>query len=234
MIIGITGQTGAGKSTVCRDVAQSGAAVVDADVIARAVIESESVKTALAEAFGDDILSGGNIDRRLLAKRAFSSRENTDRLNGIMHPPIIEKMLSAAQSALKNGAVAAIFDAPQLFESGLDKYCDAVVAVTADASVRKKRIIERDGLTQDQADDRLKAALPDSFFKSRCDFSVCTDSGDPKSAADMILNFIGERRAELEKADKSGNISCGNCNNNLRRCDRLRQADALSLSDEIQ
>ena len=109
IIIGLTGQTGAGKTSVGELLSQKGCEVIDTDKIAREITEKGSpVLLLLAKAFGEDILENGELNRRLLASRAFSSRENTEKLNSVTHPEITKRVKQKIEEAFKNGKRAAV------------------------------------------------------------------------------------------------------------------------------
>ena len=171
--IGLTGQTGAGKSTVSEFAAKMGYRIINADKVAREVMgnNSECLKR-LAEIFGSDIInSDGSCNRKLLAKRAFSSRENTDILNSITHPAIISKVREYIDIYSKESDVI-IFDAPQLFESGGDRMCDEIIAVVAPVDVRLKRLISRDGISESDVLMRMNAQLDEDFFRANADYII--------------------------------------------------------------
>ena len=171
--IGLTGQTGAGKSTVSEFAAKMGYRIINADKLAREVMgnNSECLKR-LAEIFGSDIInSDGSCNRKLLAKRAFSSRKNTDILNGITHPAIISKVREYIDIYSKESDVI-LFDAPQLFESGGDKMCDEIIAVVAPMDVRLKRILSRDGISESDVLMRMKAQLDEDFFRANANYII--------------------------------------------------------------
>ena len=166
-IIGLTGPTGAGKSTV-RVIAENlGFYTVDCDKEARFVTNEDEVLNALAEAFGEDISVNGELDRKLLAVRAFSSKEKTEALNKIVLPAVCRRI-----EALIKGKKNVLLDAPTLFESGIDRICNVTVGVLASEGCRRERITKRDNLSKENADVRLSAAKPDEFFKERCDYII--------------------------------------------------------------
>lgn len=174
MIIGLTGQTGAGKSTVCEFLRQMSFCVIDCDKVAREVTEKGSLLLSkLAAAFGNDIiLADGSLNRRLLASLAFSSKDKTELLNKITHPEI----LSAIKQKIEGSSCEiTVLDAPTLFESGADKLCDRIIAVLCDENKRKARIITRDNLSGEQADVRLSAAKSNEFFIERADAVIFND-----------------------------------------------------------
>ena len=169
-LIGLTGQSGAGKSTVSAVFASHGATVIDADAIVAQLYRDRSpcLKT-VAASFGADILSAdGTLDRRLLASRAFASAENTALLGRLVHPFVTARLLELLRGA--KGVV--VYDAPQLLESGADAICDCVVAVVADRALRRQRIMTRDGLSEQEADSRLNAQLGEEIFRRRADIII--------------------------------------------------------------
>ena len=171
--IGLTGQTGAGKSTVSEFAKKMGYKVIDADKVAREVMKSgsECVKR-LAEVFGSDIIKDdGSLNRKLLAQRAFSSKENTTILNSITHPAIIARVREYIDIYAKENDVI-LFDAPQLFESGGDRICDSIIAVTAPIDVRLQRILFRDGISEKEALMRINAQFGEDFFRANCDHII--------------------------------------------------------------
>ncbi len=169
-LIGLTGQSGAGKSTVSKTFADCGAAVFNADeIVAELYSDNSPCLRTIAACFGADVLkSDGALDRRLLAQRAFSSGENTALLGKIVHPFVTARFFELLRGA--QGVV--VFDAPQLFESGADVICDAIVAVVADEAQRVSRIISRDRITEEQARLRVNAQLSEDFFRENADVII--------------------------------------------------------------
>ena len=163
-LIGLTGQSGAGKSTVADVFAKLGAYVINADKIVAELYNAQSpCLKAVAAEFGQDIImADSTLDRRLLAQRAFASRERTDALNRLVHPFVTARLFELLRDA--KGIV--IFDAPQLFEANADVICDAVVAVTADKDIRVNRIIKRDLLSEEQAMLRVNAQHGEEYSQA--------------------------------------------------------------------
>ncbi len=197
IIIGLTGPSGSGKSSVAKLAEILNFAVIDCDKIAKATVEnSESLKLALAKSFGDDILDENNVlDRKKLAKRAFSTPQNTELLNKTTLPFIAANVTEIINWEQQNGQKKVLLDAPTLYESGLDSLCTAVIAVLSDVEYRKQRIIKRDNLTEQQAIDRLNATKPDNFYTDKTEHILYNDGTLEEFlvSAEKILVKLGGR-----------------------------------------
>lgn len=165
-IIGLTGPSGSGKSSVAKIAEKLNFAVIDCDKVAKYTVENNiNLKQALAKSFGDDILDENQVlDRKKLAARAFSTPQNTKILNETTLPFIVNNVIENINTHKSIGKDKILLDAPTLFESGLDSICNAVIAVLSNTEHRKQRIIERDNLSEQQANDRLNATKQDSFY----------------------------------------------------------------------
>lgn len=173
-LLGLTGPTGSGKSTAARAAREWGAKVIDADQVARMVVEPGTpCLRELAEEFGNDIiLADGTLNRPLLAGRAFSSPERTECLNAITHPWITQEVKRRMKALAEEGNNIIVLDAPLLYESGEDVLCDAVAVVTAPEEVRLRRIMQRDGISREQAEQRMSAQQEEEFYTKRADYRL--------------------------------------------------------------
>ena len=202
-IVGLTGPTGAGKSTVSKCFERFGFKVVNADEIARSVMEPGSVCVAqLALAFGRSILDpDGNLNRRRLAEKAFAAPNATQLLNDITHPQIFLRTLKVCHEYIDAGERRILFDAPVLFESSSDIMCDCVVSVVAPKEVRIERLMKRDGLPRESIEKRISAQHPDEFYTKRSDFVI--DGGaalaDVDSQAKKIIEALLQTEIERGK-----------------------------------
>lgn len=190
-IIGLTGPTGSGKSTVSSEAERLGFSVIDCDKTAHCVTESDKEAiAALEKNFGGDITINGRIDRKILAKRAFASKEATETLNKTVLPFIKDEIMRRIERLKADGSEAVLLDAPTLYESGLDAICDAVIAVLACRETRKKRIMERDGIDASSAELRILAGKPDSYYTERTKHIIYND-GDISEVRRLSAELFG-------------------------------------------
>ena len=197
-LIGLTGGIGSGKSTVAQLLVRHGWELVDADQIARDIVEpGQPALAELAQAFGDDILQeDGSLDRGLLASRAFSSREKTAVLNSITHPRINEETQARFDAARQAGADFVVYDMPLLVDKGLHKDMDATIVVDVDAEERVRRLVAYRGLDEEDARRRIAAQIPDDVRRVVADFII--DNNGPLEALDEQVEGVVEKlRARL-------------------------------------
>ncbi len=156
--IGITGPIGCGKSTIARWLAELGAVVVDADVVAREVVEpgQPALEAVLAE-FGDGVRGpDGGLDRSALARIVFTDPAALARLEAIVHPAVRPRVLAAMADAERAGAPAVVVEAIKLIEGGLGRLCDEVWLIDCSAAAQRRRLAGR-GLPADEVERRLAA-----------------------------------------------------------------------------
>ena len=179
-VIGLTGGSGVGKGYVCQKFLNLGIPSIDTDKTARTVCEpGKPCLNELVSYFGNVILApDGTLDRRKLAEIAFSDSEKHSVLNKITHFHILNEVRLWLKLQSEKGCIAAIVDAPLLRESGFDKECDVIVAVIANRDIRIKRILMRDGITEDQALLRLSKQHEDHFYTEKADH-VIVNNGEP-------------------------------------------------------
>ncbi|MCQ2423829.1 MAG: dephospho-CoA kinase [Clostridia bacterium] len=183
-IIGMCGRSGSGKSTICRLFLQYGIPSIDTDAVYRKLTAASPIVSPcvleLAEAFGSSVMAeDGSLDRKQLAKIVFApdGADALRRLNEITHKYILNETVVLLGRMLSMGAPAVILDAPVLFESHLDQLCDTVVCVAADDASSIRRIMERDGVTEEEAKARLAAQIPLAELAARCDYVVDNSDG---------------------------------------------------------
>lgn len=189
MIIGLTGQTGSGKSTVCKCLEENGFYICSCDEIAKEVRSDAKTALKIADVFGFDIIDeNGSVDRKLLAQRAFKDKETIKMLNEIMHPAILSLAFERIKKALENGYEFAVLDAPQLFESGAEKNCNLIVSVIADKSERLRRILKRDSLSEEEALRRIGVQFDDEFYTEKSDYVIINN--EPGKVYEKTMAFI--------------------------------------------
>lgn len=182
-IIGVTGGTGGGKTTITKAMEAFGAQVVDADCVARQIVEPG--RPALSEIAAEwDVVKDGVLDRKALAKIVFTDKTQLHKLNAITHKYVIEEIKSQLLNCKKD---IFVIDAIALFESGLAEICHTTVAVIADCDVRCERIMARDGLTRDEALMRINAQKKDSFYTERADFVIYNNNEDVSEEIGRII-----------------------------------------------
>ena len=190
--IGLTGGIGAGKSSVTATFAQCGGVIIDADVIAREVVEpgTEGL-AALVAAFGDDILSpDGALDRPALAAKAFQDDEARKTLNGIVHP-LVGKRRAEIIAAVPEDSVV-VEDIPLLVESAMAPLFPLVIIVYADAQTRVKRLVEQRGMTEDDARARIAAQADDEQRRAVADVWL-DNSSTPEALAERAREVWNDR-----------------------------------------
>jgi dephospho-CoA kinase len=177
--VGLTGNIGSGKSTVARLLRERGAAVIDADALARAATEDPDVLARIAASLGEDLVVDGRLDRAATAARVFGDAAALARLNAIVHPWV--RARSAERERELSDAVppppVIVHDVPLLYENGLDAAMDAVVVVDAPLETRLRRVAERSGVSIDELRARDAAQLPLEEKVARADF-VVGNAGD--------------------------------------------------------
>ncbi|MDR0943448.1 MAG: dephospho-CoA kinase [Ruminococcus sp.] len=177
-LIGLTGQSGAGKSLVSDIFRQNGFAVVDADLCSREAVEPGSkCLTEIAEIFGEKVInSDKTLNRKVLAEIVFSDKSELKKLNTVMHPFILDIVCKKIRELQNKGYKFIILDAPTLFESKADDICDLIISVTAKEDIRKKRISERDGISEENIEKRFKSQNSEDFFIKNSNYIIKNNS----------------------------------------------------------
>ena len=178
-LIGLTGNVGSGKSTVAQIwKTERGAHIVDADKLGKHAVRkgSEALKELVA-AFGADILlDDGELDRRKMAKMAFSDPETLEKLNSIVHPSIVNDINSEIAAAEREGLPALVVDAALIFEFGIDKIMDCNVVVDSPLELRKKRVLGRGNVDEATFDLLVHRQIDAGELKRLSDHVIVNDS----------------------------------------------------------
>lgn len=168
--VGITGGIGSGKSTVCRLFAARGVAIYDTDAAAKRLMgEDEALKRAIIDRFGAESYTAEGLNRPYLAAQIFGNEEAREALNSLVHPAVTADFERWAEEQAGDYVV---LESAILYEAGLDKYLDRVVAVLAPRALRLERAMKRDGATRDKIEQRMDAQMSDDELRERADVSL--------------------------------------------------------------
>lgn len=187
MIIGITGGTGCGKTTLLNYIRDAGGLVLDCDAIYHELLQTDrEMLSAIASRFPGTV-ENGVLNRKNLGNIVFSDEAALLDLNRITHSAVKREVLRRLAHQPKLAAI----DAIGLFEGGLAELCDVTVAVTAPEALQIRRLMERDGIPEDYARSRIAAQKDASWFRARCDYTI-DNSGDIQLYKIFCLDFLKE------------------------------------------
>ncbi len=198
--VGLTGGIATGKSTVASIFRRMGVPVIDSDAIAREVVEpgTEGYKRVV-EAFGPEILDGnGRVDRRRLGALVFSSPDRRRLLESILHPLITERIHGELERHRRRGADVVVVEVPLLFEKGLDRQMDFTVVVYAPEDVQLKRLMERDGLSEEEARARIRSQMPVDEKAKLADY-VIENTGSLKELEEQTRWVLEQVRRKTKR-----------------------------------
>ena len=202
MKLGLTGGIASGKSTVSAMFVQEGALLVDADRIAREVVLPGSPALAqIAERFGSDmLLPDGALDRKRLGERIFKDDSERKALEAITHPIIRQRMKAMMDQYEEEQPDKLILaDIPLLYESNLETQYDGVIVVYVPREVQRARLMNRDGLTESQANDRLNAQMDIEWKRENADYVIYNDKGLEETHQQVLqlMQQLQHERASL-------------------------------------
>ncbi|MHC3126297.1 dephospho-CoA kinase [Brevundimonas sp. GN22] len=178
IILGLTGGIGMGKSTTANFLREEGAVVWDADAaVHRLYAKGGEAVAAIAEAFGEDVIVDGAVDRARLAAVLGKEHALFQKLDNIVHPMVIHDRMQALESAKAQGVRLFVVDIPLLFEIGADAHVVASILASAPAEVQKERVLARPGMTLERFEAIISRQMPDAEKRKRADFIVETAEG---------------------------------------------------------
>lgn len=184
-IVGLTGQSGAGKTTVCDTFNSLGFKIINADLVSKYITDNNnSCLDELKIAFGEEYFDDGILNRRKLGSLVFADRDNLNKLMSITFPYIIDEINRRIEEIGDNEII--IIDAPTLFESGLNEACDLIVSVISNKASRLERIIKRDNITKEEAEKRFSSQLTKKYFRENSNYLIENNS----SKSDLIKRAV--------------------------------------------
>lgn len=205
LIVGITGRSGSGKSTVSARYAQKGYSVQDGDELSRKVTAKGSeCLQELTAAFGEGILhEDGTLNRKALAAKAFANSEGTKMLTDITHPHILKAFLQAADKCRKNGEKLFFLDGAVIVGSIFEKHCDKIIVLTSKNKLAISRIILRDNISKTAAHMRLNAQQDEGVLLKAADYVIENNGGEDAliAKADIVLDKLEQ------EAEKAGEVN---------------------------
>ncbi|HEX7599800.1 MAG TPA: dephospho-CoA kinase [Polyangia bacterium] len=189
-LVGLTGGIGAGKSTVARMIRALGVSVIDADLLARQVVEpGQPAHAEIAAAWPDVVDGDGRLDRKRLADRIFADPTARRRLETITHPRIMEQVNQQTDLLRQQGAQLAFLEAALLVETGLDRRLDGLVLVSAGQEQQVSRVMAREGCSEVQALARMHAQLP-LEDKRQAATAIIDNSGEEASTQRQVETLV--------------------------------------------
>ena len=203
IVLGLTGGTGAGKSSALAVIQKLGGTVLDCDrVYHKMLAENEEMQKAVGRTFPGVFRPDGSLDRRKLGQEVFMKKEQLEKLNAIVYHflvPEIEKQLNATADGIY------AVDAINLLESGLDQVCDRTVAITSPTELRVRRIMARDRITEQYARMRITAQKPDEYYRSKCSCELNNDADTAEEFQAAAKRFFSRliRSVREEKQNRT-------------------------------
>ena len=200
VVLGLTGGTGAGKTSALKAIEALGGRTIDCDALYHTMLRTdEPLRQALVREFGQEtFLPDASLNRPYLGKRVFSRQERLARLNEIVYAAIVPEVERQVESG--DCPLWAI-DAINLLESGIARLCDRTVAVTSPMELRLRRIMARDGIDEGYARLRISAQRTDDYYREHCDLELCNDAAAPEEFEAKAKRFF-ETIIETVKEEK--------------------------------
>ena len=203
LLVGLTGGIATGKSTVAGMLRALGAEVIDADQLAREVVQpGEPALAAIVREFGDVLQLDGTLDRKKLGAIVFNDTPRRKRLEAITHPAIRERFLARLQALQAHGFEGlVVFDAPVMIESGNYRNMDRLVVVVTDEATQRTRLMARDGMSTPEATARMATQMPVTDKAKLADY-VIDNSGDRAATEARTREVVAALLAELRAREQ--------------------------------
>jgi dephospho-CoA kinase len=190
--IAVTGNIGSGKSSFCKYIEEMGYSVIKADEIAKDLIANdEKVKKEIIKHFGESSYDGKSINKKYIADKVFSDQSNLNKMNSIVHPPVIEKVNAIMNEKLRSSELV-FHEAALIYEADIENLFDIVVLISSDSKVRMERKRKHDNFSEEEFTKRESNQIPEEEKKKRADF-VFTNNGtlqELKTKAEMLIKIL--------------------------------------------
>ena len=193
LVLGLTGGIACGKSTISLTLAELGAVIIDGDVLSRELTaEGGLALPAIRDVFGDVVFHpDGTLNRRALGAVVFSDDNARAALDAIMQPLLLEMIRRGIEDARQSAADVCVLDMPLLYEKELDRLCDRVWCAYIPRDIQLERLMNRDGFTLDEAEDRLRSQLPAGEKAARADVIIDT-SGSIQYTKECVISLYAK------------------------------------------
>ena len=190
--IGVTGGIGSGKSFLSSMLKERGIPVFDSDTEAKKLMLTDVfIISSLKSLLGEDVYTGGKLNKPLLASYIFSSADNAAKINSIVHPRVKKAFLSWADERFSGGDRVVAIESAILFESGFSDVVDKIVTVDDPIDVRVSRVMSRDSTTRDKVMERINSQMGDDEKISKSDFIIENDGRKPlNEQIDVMLSVL--------------------------------------------
>ena len=197
-IIGITGSSGSGKTTLSQILNErKDVKLIDADKVVKEMsIPGTEYLKEIEKSFGKEILlEDGNLNRKLLGKKIYNEKEALEKLNKLTFKYVVNEILNRIKKSKEEQIQFLIIDAPLLFEAGLEKNCDYVVALVAKEELKIQRICERDNIDEQTARSRLRIQHQDSYYTEKADYVIENNENcNLKNEINVLLGMLVDGR----------------------------------------
>lgn len=191
MIIGLTGSIASGKSTISAMLKEKGFPIIDADLVARIVVEpgTETLQ-AIEQEFGEEVMNeDGTLNREALGQIIFHNPSKRKQLNELMHPAIRTEMLRQRDQLIQDGHATLIMDIPLLFESRLQHFVEKIIVVSVTEETQLQRLMERNSLSIEEAKARIHSQLPISEKEKGAD-AVIYNNGSVEESKEQLERLL--------------------------------------------
>lgn len=205
VVLGITGGTGAGKTSALRAVRQLGGKIIDCDALYYELLDTDAgLRKTLTDTFGGGIFTPeGKLDRQRLGALVFGDKDRLDQLNSIVFRFVLPELRRRMET---DPASLYAIDAINLFESGADQLCDRTVAVTTPVELRVRRIMARDGIDEQYARLRIGAQKSDEYFREKCDYELENSAETPEMFEEEAVRFLNKIIETVKEEKANGEV----------------------------